>query len=584
MGIKKLNLKYIDNINNFTDFSDTPNIIEDGKIIKTNSDGSAIEFSGDSNSLNDETVDNEEYSLDYITGFDMESFSPDVDGYHEKIRINKGFVEIAEPGDLSSNDFWNSTSKMVANYPLRNGQTKDISGHKNNGYALSHRRYPFTDLIDVYYKKDGDSLHYHTKFGTASDFLTSPFYYRDEYPILDNSKVAISCWVKYTSSITDFRYIFTDALLNSGAGIEDRIVLFGQNGMNTLRVFAYDGNRNGRKVRCDVSLSSSLQVGQWYHFFLQFDSNDFSNTFEIYVNNNLESFSIHSDDRVNTELPYNGDSFITIGGYFYINGNYIVPAMIKSCVYFNRLLTSTEREYLYNNVYLVRGLNSTPSSDIYELPSDVDIDTENLTVSDFLDDTYTSSLENRWYYLYVVPSSTNGECEIKLSARAPIRNRFGVEMEDYRRETGYHPYLNARCIGTFQYGRIHTLDTAGKKVIKFKMVDGYFQFGETFQYTRPNNVWSAWHNSNRKNLPSNCTDITLSIYYNGYIRLAGGLNQDSNYQRHLQRPDATKRTIFYKIHTYSLFNMGANIYWRQWVSDPNTNRVYLHVYSFYFTQ
>lgn len=581
MSIKKLNPKFIDKINSITDLPDTPSTITDDKFIKVTSDGTGIEFDGDSSTLNDEIVDTEEYSLDYITGFDMESHSPDVNGWHEKIRINKGFVEIAEPGDLSTNNFWNSSSKMVANYPLRNGQTRDISGHKNNSYALFHRRYPFDSPNAVYWKRDGDSLHYRTEYGVANDFLTSSLYYRDEYPILDSGKVSVSCWVKYLENVIDFRYIFTDYFKNNT--YDYRIFSFGQNGMNELRIYIYDGDSNTRQARYDVNLTSNLQIGQWYHFYFQFDSTDLANTLEIYIDNVLQTHSLWSDNRVNTELAYSINSWITVGGLFYLNGNYINTSMNRSVTYFNRLLTSTERDYIHNNVYVTRGLNSTPTSDIYELPSDVDIDTENLTSSDFLDDTYTATLENRWYYVYVQPSITSGECEVKISARPPIRNRFNVESEGYRKESLYHPYLNARCIGVFQYGRVSTTDTSGKKVIKFKQVDGYYQFGYTTQYTRPNNSWSTWPNSNVKNLPCNINSLVVRVYYNAHIVLSGGLNMYRNNQRQLQRPDATNKTIFFKVHTYEIMNMGSNIYWRQW-DNESTDRVYMQFYGFYFTR
>lgn len=583
MGIKKLNLKYIDNINSFTDFPDTPEVFENDKLLKINSDGTAIEFSGDSSNLNDETVDDEEYKLDYITGFDMESFSPDINGYHEKIRINKGFVEIAEPGDLSSNNFWNQNSKMIANYPLRNGQTRDISGHKNNGYALQHRRYGSVYPNDVYWKKDGDSIHYYTETGTTNDFLTTPLYSRDEFPILDNSKIAFSCWVKYTENITDFRYIFSDYVYNGS--YDGRVFNFGQNGMNHLSFYIWDGNSNGNFARYEITPDTTLQIGQWYHFFVQFDSNDLSNTFEFYIDNILQTdLVIERDTRTNTELAYDVDSWLSINSLFYSSGNYINLGLYKSYIYFNRLLTETERNYLYNNVYVVRGLNTTPNSDIYELPNDVEIDTQNLSASDFLDDTYTATLEDRWYYIYAQPSSTSGQCEIKLSARQPIRNRFNVEREDYREESLYHPYLNARCVGIFKYGKLNQETSSGMKVIRFKMVKGYFQFSEGYEFTRSTNSYGILTNSFSKILPTNINSMILRVYYNALISVVGGLNRYALYNRQIQRPEGSDRALFYKVQKYDLMNMSEDIYWRQWVLESSYNRVYLSIYGFNFTQ
>ncbi len=221
-----------------------------------------------------------------------------------------------------------------------------------------------------------------------------------------------------------------------------------------------------------------------------------------------------------------GYSYISIGGIFLYNNDIPINGDIKSVVMFNRYLTESERNYLINNEYVTRTVNETPNIDIYELDNDKVIDTQNIS-GDILNDGTSSILEERWYYIYAIPS-INNKCDIKVSWHPPTRNRFNIENEGYSSETLYHPFLNARCIGVFKYNSICRLDTTkNRKVVRFKMVNGFYQSLDVHQTPRGNSTnYGSLFAPFDEYYPANMYRYKLRYYVNCQARGLYGLNSD----------------------------------------------------------
>src|SRR5690606_6284649 len=99
------------------------------------------------------------------------------------------------------------------------------------------------------------------------------------------------------------------------------------------------------------------------------------NNCKLFIDNNEVSMTYLDDNNGLRTFATNRNTFrFTIGGYFDYRNNYMWNGLIKSIIMIGRLLSTSERQYLYENEYCTRPYTTTPNSDIYELDEDVTID------------------------------------------------------------------------------------------------------------------------------------------------------------------------------------------------------------------
>lgn len=590
MSIKKVNPKYI--IKRFTDLVDTPDTLIDDKVLVVNDTNDGIEFSNEVSNIIDENI--EELSIDYISGFSMQSCNPDTNGLHEGIRVNKGFLEIAEPGDLSNDTLWDSRiSKMIFNIPNRNLFKKDISGFKDSVISFTHRRYDANynwGNRNIQCEPDGDNMLYRFD-GNNSDFLYRLIPYDIDGVDFDyntTKQLTISCKVKLYN-LNAWQTILSDSYRNTSAYVEGSfwIMYYPESDTTTPgKGFRFYIPNNNNTTRLAFFYDCNVELDTWYHLIFQVDLNDINNC-KLFINNN-EVPMTYLDDNYNlrTFATNRSDCWFTIGGYLDYRNNYMWNGLIKSIIMIGRLLNSSERQYLYENEYCTRPYTTSPNSDIYELEEDVIIDTNDLDTW-VLNDGTDKPLHGIWYYIYALAGSNN-KAIIRISQLCPIRNRYGVENEGYNMETLYHPFLNARCIGVFKYDNDRSGLPTGNKVRPFMMRDGQYQYMYHIQLTHNSTTITNIDGFGNMWFPGNIYRFSIRTYRNAKVYIQGGLNwrnqEEYNYNRN-HTPGAAVRTFHYLINDYHLSNFSSTIFYGQYgTKESSAQRVYLSIPNFSFKQ
>jgi len=583
----KVHPKYF--VRKFTELDDTPDTIEVGKVLQVAPDGETFVFEELPAELNSNP---NEKRIDHISGFAMESYPLSGTGAaHDAIHISMGSLEIAEPGDLSNDPFWDPRSSgMIANYPLRNLFTKDISGHSENGGWFTHRQYNATYSwvqrnIAVEFQDDA----IYNKFdGGNTDLLYH--YAPDPQGRMDyntTKQLTVSYRVKF-DSFPGRQYPFSDWIYNSSSFVEGGFVTFWYPSSTVTpssgMCFYIPNNNNTQRVAWywDVPLN----VDTWYHFVFQIDLNDISNT-KFFVDG-VEVTALGLDD------PHSWRSFPTnvsgkrygAGGVMHYPNNYIMQGLVKDIVVFTRLLTPTELTTLFNTsssarTHLHRPRNYNPVANIYHLPQSIELLETDLP-DVMMDDGTSTDMEERWYYIYACPGANN-QVDIKVSWYQPIRDRHGVEREDYSYRALYHPFKNARCIGMFKWGSPSINSGSGYKFCAFKTQHGHYQLYLSYQITRASTAYGFTDTYGEGILPGNVCAMSVRVYFNAIMTYPGGLNVKYSYKMQRQRAPVagTNTSRIDDVHLVPLCNMDPGLIYRQWVSD-STARVYAVVYDFEF--
>lgn len=573
--IKKVNPNYI--VKRFVDLPDTPDTITNGKMLTVKADETGIELVEDIVNVGSENITDLE--LDYISGFGMESCNYEADYVYSGIKINRGICEIAEPGDFTNSVWWDyRTSKLLFNSPHRNLNGRDISGHPNTtSFPFNIRYDPDFDEITWGTKKtiyDGDEIL--IDYNSASNFAWYSSLH--EYDYNETKQLTISARFKITSSGAN-NTLFADWLYPSGGSYSLRKWRIVLDGTNPISFVCFQTS----SLYFRYNFNYTFNTDQDYHILFEIDTTQ-TQKVRLWVDNvEIVDYTIPFDTTTTDNWYYNGSydyNAYTIGGRYHHNINELFVGIIKSVLLFNRVLSQSEKDYLYNNTYLTHTPNTNPNSDIYTLDEDIIIDT-----NDFgnwvLDDGTPSTPEIRWYYIYALPD-INNKVSIKVSWLCPLRNRFNVSQEGFNPETLYHPFKNARCIGIFKYGGVFNINE-NKKVITFKMVNGRYQQHDLHVFHDNNQTYNKM-SVHHMVIPHNIHKYTYRTYYNAFSFPMDGLFNEYGNDFMRQRNQTIYDAYTYDFHEHNIISWSPFIAYRQYWLENGTNRVYLVFNDFTFKQ
>ncbi len=258
--------------------------------------------------------------------WDLGSEHPDViDMYKFKVVADDGVVV-------------DVTTGLIAYYPF-SGSALDLSGNGNNGtvYGATLSEDRFGNPNSAYYFDGNDYINI------------------GQLPQLEGAQgITVSCWVKRTSSN---RYDgFVGKWYTTPAYTRNVFLLYnGENGYAGYCNSSGFINKGAFVVSCrntndgasGVSGTSIIQPNTWVHIVGVWSSDDGRSA--IYKNGLLDNERIEAQS-MNQTLPYNTSHPAMIGNWGYLWGSsYYMIGSIDDVRIYNRALTETEINHLYNN-------------------------------------------------------------------------------------------------------------------------------------------------------------------------------------------------------------------------------------------